>query len=186
LVFSLKGRDRGFFVLEFVEILSTILFIELYAFNVYPLSDIILLLFNSQASEKMEPVKVVVRYANGRILKGYTEDFLPTNPSFRVRPFNPETSEDSVEILIKDLKAVFFVREFLGDPNYMERKEFLEGAKIIGKGLEVTFKDGEFIVGSSLSYDPERPGFFLSPADPKGNNLGIFVVSQAVRKVRNL
>jgi len=134
----------------------------------------------------MEPVKVVVRYADGRILKGFTEDFLPTNPSFHVRLFNPETSEDSVEILVKDLKAVFFVREFLGDPNYMERKEFLEGAKVIGKGLEIIFKDGELIVGSSLNYDPERPGFFLSPADPQGNNLGIFVVSQAVRKVRYL
>ena len=134
----------------------------------------------------MEPVKVVIRYADGRILKGYTEDFLPTNPSFHIRPFNPGTSEDSVEILVKDLKAVFFVREFLGDPNFMERKEFLEGAKIIGKVLEVTFQDGELIVGSSLNYDPERPGFFLSPADPAGNNLGVFVVSQSVKKVRFL
>ena len=49
----------------------------------------------------------------------------------------------------------------------------------------MTFKDGEVIVGSSLRYDPERPGFFISPADPKGNNLGVFVVSQAVSKVLN-
>ncbi len=134
----------------------------------------------------MEPVKVVVRYTDGRILKGYTEDFLPTKPSFHVHPFNPGTSENPIEILVKDLKAVFFVREFLGNPNLTERKEFLEGAKIIGKVLEVTFKDGELMVGSSLSYHPERPGFFFSPADPKGNNLGVFVVSQAVRKVRYL
>lgn len=134
----------------------------------------------------MEPAKVVVRYADGRIIKGYTQDFSPTNPSFHVCPFDPGTSMDSVDILVGDLKAVFFVREFLGDPNYLERKEFFEGAKIIGKVLEVTFKDGEIIVGSSLRYNPERPGFFISPADPKGNNLGIFVVSQAVSKVRYL
>jgi len=84
------------------------------------------------------------------------------------------------------LKGVFFVRDFMGDPNFQERKEFIEGARIIGKALEVTFKDGELIVGSSLNYDPERPGFFISPADPKGNNLGVFVVSQAVSKVRYL
>ncbi len=134
----------------------------------------------------MEPIKVVVRYADGRIIKGYTQDFLPTNPSFHVFSLNPGTSRDAVEILLRDLKAVFFVREFLGDPNYQERKEFFEGAKIIGKVLEVTFKDGELIVGSSLGYDPKKPGFFLSPADPKGNNLGVFVVSQAVSKIRYL
>jgi hypothetical protein len=134
----------------------------------------------------MESTKAVVRYADGRILKGYTEDFSPTNPSFRVHPFDPGTSMDAVDILVKDLKAVFFVRDFFGDPNYREQRECFEGGKSPGKVMEVTFKDGEVIVGSSLSYDPERPGFFISPADPKGNNLGIFVVSQAVSKVRYL
>ena len=134
----------------------------------------------------MKLLKVVVRYADGRIIKGHTQDFLPINPSFHVHPFNPGTSMDGVDILFRDLKAVFFVREFLGDPNYHEQKEFLEGEKSPGKVVEVTFKDGEVIVGSTLSYDPERPGLFLSPADPKGNNLGIFVVSQAVSKVRYL
>jgi len=132
----------------------------------------------------MKPLKVVVRYADGRIIKGHTQDFLPINPSFHVHPFDPGTSMAAVDILVKDLKALFFVRDFLGDPNYHEQKEFLEGEKSPGKVVEVTFKDGEVIVGSTLSYDPERPGFFISPADPKGNNLGIFVVIQAVSKVR--
>jgi hypothetical protein len=130
--------------------------------------------------------KIVVRYADGRIIKGYTQDFLPTNPSFHVQPFDSGTSTDAVDILVRDLKALFFVRDFLGNPNYQERKEIFEGAKIIGKVLEVTFKDGERIVGSSLSYDPERPGFFIFPADPEENNLGVFVVSESVSKVRYL
>jgi len=134
----------------------------------------------------MEPAKVVVRYADGRIVRGHTEDFLPTKPSFHVRPLGSSTSMDAVDILVRDLKAVFFVRDFWGDPDYRERKEFFEGARIIGRVLEVTFKDGEVIVGSSLRCDPERPGFFISPADPKGNNLGVFVVSQAVSKVNYL
>jgi hypothetical protein len=134
----------------------------------------------------MEPAKVVVRYADGRIIKGFTEDFLPTNPSFHVQPLDPGTSTDAVEIFVRNLKAVFFVRDFSGDPKYQERKEFFEGEKIIGKILEVTFKDGELIVGCSLSYDQDRPGFFISPADPKGNNLAAFVLFQAVSKVRYL
>ena len=134
----------------------------------------------------MEPAKVVARYAYGRIVKGYTQNFLPTNPSFYLRPFGSESVGDSIQILVRDLKAVFFVRDFLGDPNYRERKEFFKGAKFVGRVLEVIFKDGELIIGSSLNYDSDRPGFFLSPADPKGNNLGVFVVSQAVSKVRYL
>ena len=55
----------------------------------------------------MEPAKVVIRYADGRIIKGYTQDFLPTNPSFHVHPLAFSTSMDAVDILVRDLKAVF-------------------------------------------------------------------------------
>jgi hypothetical protein len=131
----------------------------------------------------MQPAKVVVRYADGRIIKGYTEDFLPTKSSFLVRPADGGTSIDSVEVLVRDLKAVFFVRDFVGNPNHMEGKDFSEGVEAPGILLQVTFKDGEVIVGSTLSYDPQRPGFFISPADSNGNNLAIFVVSHSVIQV---
>jgi len=131
----------------------------------------------------MQPAKVVVRYENGRIIKGYTQDFLPTKPSFLVRPIDIDTSIDPVEVFIRDLKAVFFVRDFVGDPNHMDRKNFSDGVDAAGILLQVTFKDGEVIIGSTLSYDPQRPGFFILPADAKGNNLGIFVVSHSVIQV---
>jgi len=92
---------------------------------------------------------------------------------------------DAVDIFVRDLKAVVIVRDFSGDPNYQEWKNFSKGTRIVGKLLEVTFKDDEVIVGSSLRYDPDRPGFFISPADPKGNNLRVFVVSQGISKVLN-
>jgi hypothetical protein len=140
----------------------------------------------------MQPAKVVVRYADGRIIKGYSQDFLPTQPSFLVHPTDAGTSIDPVEILIRDLKAVFFVRDFMGNPNHarnpnhMDRKDFSGGGNAPGILLQVTFKDGEVIVGSALSYDPQRPGFFILPADSNGNNLGIFVVSNSVTRVNYL
>ncbi len=134
----------------------------------------------------MEPVKVVIRYADGRILKGYTEDFLPTKPSFLIHPNDGGTSIHPIEVFIRDLKAVFFVRDFAGNPNHMDRKDFSDGVDGPGLLLQVTFKDGEVIVGSTLNYDPQRPGFFISPADSKGNNLAIFVVSQSVIQVIHL
>ena len=49
----------------------------------------------------------------------------------------------AVDMLGRELKAVFFVRDFIGNPNYPEQQEFVEGAKISVKAVEVTFNDGE-------------------------------------------
>ena len=68
---------------------------------------------------------------------------------------------------MKDLKAIFFVRDFTGDPQYNERKIFLEGENSPGRKLEVTYIDDELLVGSTLGYDPSRKGFFLFPAIPR-------------------
>ena len=32
------------------------------------------------------PAKIVVRYASGKTLKGYSQDFSPASPHFHVRP----------------------------------------------------------------------------------------------------
>jgi hypothetical protein len=43
------------------------------------------------------------------------------------------------------------------------------------------------MVGSTvLNYDPKRPGNFIIPADPNSNNVRVFVVSSAVKSVRQL
>lgn len=53
-----------------------------------------------------------------------------------------------------------------------------------GRIIEVTFFDGETLVGTSLTYDASRPGFFLFPADPQSNNVRVFVVRAATTSVR--
>ena len=60
----------------------------------------------------MEPIKIVVRYTDGRTIKGYTQNFLPNKPSFHVRPFDAANISESAEIQINDLKAVFFCSGF--------------------------------------------------------------------------
>lgn len=133
----------------------------------------------------MEPIKVVLRYANGKILKGFTQDFLPNKDRFHLH-LSDNASGEALEVLVKELKAIFFVQDFAGDPQYKERKKYTEGEKPSGKKVEVTFKDGEVMVGSTLGYDPSRPGFFIFPVDPKGNNIRVFAVSPAVKNVRYL
>ena len=133
----------------------------------------------------MEPIKVVVRYLNGKVLKGFTQDFLPNKDRFHLHPAD-KSSGESLEVLTKDLKAIFFVQDFAGNPKYDERKKYMEAEKPQGRKVEVTFVDGEILVGSTLGYDPKRPGFFLFPVDPKSNNIRVFAISPAVKNVRYL
>ncbi len=133
----------------------------------------------------MEPLKVVARYIDGRVIKGLSQDFFPNKDRFHVYPAD-KTSGEAVEVWVKELKAVFFVRDFVGDAQYNERKGYIQGDKPSGRKIEITFKDGEVLVGTTLGYDPARPGFFLFPADPKSNNIRVFAVTTAVRKVRYL
>ncbi len=133
----------------------------------------------------MEPVKVVVRYSDGRVMKGSAQDFFPNRDRFHLFPVD-KSSGEAIEVFMKGLKAIFVVRDFIGEPLYDERKRYIGGEKPSGQKVEVTFIDGEVLVGSTLGYDMRWQGFFVFPADPQSNNIRVFVVSSAVKKVRNI
>jgi hypothetical protein len=134
----------------------------------------------------MDAVKVVVRYADGKVIKGYTQDFFPNKDRFHLQPQQKSSGQDIQQVLIKDLKAIFFVKDFGGNPAYDERRQFGDGDKPQGRKMEILFKDGEKLVGSTLGYEPNRPGFFIQPADGQSNNMRVFVVQAFVDKVRIL
>lgn len=128
--------------------------------------------------------RVVARYLDGRTLKGQTADFLPTRPSFHVIPSSQVgTAIQVVEVKIADLKAVFFVKDLVGDAAYNEAKAFAPAVRAVGRKVQVEFADGETVVGTTQGYQPDRPGFFLVPVDPKSNNDRCFVVMAAAKSV---
>jgi hypothetical protein len=61
----------------------------------------------------------------------------------------------------------------------MEEKLETPGLMKVG----ITFSDGEILVGTTHGYTPDREGFFVIPLERDSNNLRIFVVSSAVKKV---
>jgi hypothetical protein len=132
----------------------------------------------------MEPAKVVVRYTSGTLMKGFTQDFSPEKERFHLFPIGQPLN--SVEVFMKDLKAVFMVKDFSGDSRYEDLKRFDCKNPQAGKKVEIAFHDGEVIIGSTLAYDRSRPGFFMFPADAHSNNIRVFVVSSAVKDVRGL
>ena len=126
--------------------------------------------------------KVVLRYINGKVVKGFTQNFSADKDRFHLYT-EASLSGSTREVDVKELKAIFFVRNFAGDPKYREQKRYTAGEKPPGRIVEVKFKDGEMLVGSSLTYNREKTGFFLFPADSKSNNLRVFVVFAAVEAV---
>lgn len=128
-------------------------------------------------------VRVVVRYRNGDVLKGTTQDFYPNRPSFHLLPV---AGGAPVEIRATDLKAVFFVKTFDGDAKRSKLRGFVEAPAVTaqGKKIAVRFKDGELICGYTLSYSTDRDGFFVAPADSKGNNIRIYVLAGAATEIK--
>jgi len=134
----------------------------------------------------MEPSKIVARYCDGRTLKGTTQNFFPNKPVFHVKRHGGTGPGDVIEVILEDLKAVFFVRDFTGNAKHVERKQLAPGERSQGRLMEVACKDGEVIVGTTTGYDPKRPGFFLFPIDPSANNARVYIVTSAVRSARFL
>lgn len=125
---------------------------------------------------------VVARYNNGSTIKGYTEDFFPNRPHFHIHLRPGET----VPVKMADLKAVFFVKDLLGDSTHKKTRTFGAAGHDGGHGkkIAVQFKDGEVLTGHTLSYLPGKQGFFVFPADTGGNNTRVYVLDAATRNVK--
>jgi hypothetical protein len=124
---------------------------------------------------------VVARFIDGRQVKGVTHDFAPGKPEFHVFDKGDETSK-AISVSLRDLKALFFVRSYEGDRRHREYKLF-DRVKVRARKVLIRFSDGEVLVGLTVGYSPDKPGFFVTPADPDSNNLRIYVLNQAVEKI---
>ena len=127
--------------------------------------------------------RVVAHFTDGRLLKGTTQDFFPNRPSFHIQPAD---GSPTAEVRCKLLKALFFVKDFAGNARRKDLRGFISRPRETtqGKKLAVRFKDGELLCGYSLSYMPDREGFFMFPSDSESNNLRIYVIAVATVEVR--
>ena len=135
-----------------------------------------------QAARQRHPKqRLVVRYADGRLLKGtsYTIDADSRGFYLGSKDAAPEES-GPVFVRFSDLKAVFFVRDFDGkyDDKEQHPEWFPEGSE-----MTVKFKDGEVIEGYALrTYDENAPRFHLIPKEP-GNNISVLVERASVAQL---
>jgi hypothetical protein len=121
--------------------------------------------------------KVVAHFLNGYVLKGITSDFSPNKKGFHLVDDNTEVHT----INISDLKALFFVKNFEGNPDYNDKHDVER--KGLGSRIKVDFKDGESLVGYSKGTSEKGMGFLITPVDPDSNNIKIFINKEATSNV---
>jgi len=129
--------------------------------------------------------RVVVHKLDHVVIKGFVDSASYLRPS-GIEMLDREGR--ALAIPWPEIKGVFFVREFDGDPQRSERKLFLSRPRMAGLWVQMTFKDNEVMEGllpsNLMELSPE--GFLVTPADLYSNNLKIFVPRTALSKINVL
>jgi hypothetical protein len=125
----------------------------------------------------MQAEKIVVRFKDKKLMKGVTSNFSHEKNSFYMRLISGEV----INVNLDTVKAAFFVKNLDGnrDYEYKYKDVILWG----GNKIKVQFNDGEVLIGYTQHYFLDCPGFFVTPADLKGNNQRVYVVSSSTEKV---
>lgn len=126
--------------------------------------------------------KIVVHMKDGTIRKGVTHDFDPAEKSFHLLP--AEGGGVPVRIEIDRMKALFYVKDYMGNRDFVARRQFDEAHRAARRAI-VSFSDGEEIWGIlGEGADEDGPGFYLFPVDKRDNNIRIFVIRSAMKELR--
>jgi Family of unknown function (DUF6982) len=124
--------------------------------------------------------KVIVRKIDRDSVNGYV------NASFisegKLELLN--TAGNVVAIDLKDVKGVYFVREF-GDSELLLRKTFTSRPRIEGLWVRLRFRDNETIEGmiSNDLVQEGTEGFTIIPPDTRSNTQRIFVPRSALAEM---
>jgi hypothetical protein len=128
--------------------------------------------------------KVIVRKTDRDTLNGYVAPGNFINDG-RVEVLN--TAGNVVGIELKDIKGVYFVREF-ADSESLTRKTFTSRPRSEGLWVRLRFKDGEILEGmmpNDLAQTPAE-GYLVNPPDLRSNTQRIFVPRSALASLNIL
>src|SRR2546422_2178472 len=135
----------------------------------------------SQTSMPSTHKKVVVRKMDRDSVNGYVA---PANFVHDGKLELLNTAGNVVAIDLRDIKGVYFVREF-GDSESLSRKTFTSRPRTEGLWVRLKFKDNEVLEGmmpNDLSLTIGE-GFLINPPDLRSNTQRIFVPRLALESL---
>jgi hypothetical protein len=125
--------------------------------------------------------KVIVRKSDRDSISGFVA---PANFVVAGKLELLNTTGNVVAIDLREIKAVYFVREF-SDSEVMSRKTFTTRPRTEGLWVRLKFKDSEVIEGmmpNDLTQNPEE-GFLINPPDLRSNTQRVFVPRSSLSAV---
>src|SRR5689334_14230459 len=137
-----------------------------------------------------EKLKVVVHMGEKRLLKGFyydSQDIVSGRSIAGACPLPHHMELNLLEgdkelIDVNQAKAIFFVKEFSGQPEYSELRFFKGRPAYEGLWVRVRFSDNEVTEG--LVHNSVNlflcPGFLMKPPDPSSNNRIVYALKSAL------
>jgi len=127
--------------------------------------------------------KVIVRKMDRDSVNGYVNATFVSDGKLELL----NTAGNVVAIDLRDVKGVYFVREF-GDTESLTRKTFTSRPRVEGLWVRLRFRDGEVMEGMMLNDLAQLSpvGFLLIPPDTRSNTQRIFVPRSAIMDLRVL
>ena len=152
---------------------------------------------NHPGSLVMEERKVVVKLRSGEVVKGYLtvsgadvadplhDSNQNSTGALTVRLLN---SNASLKVALVDVKAIFFVRSFRGDPKRKDLRFYSNGPAVGTIWAEIRFTDNE-VIEATIQNSAQHlmgDGFWFRPSDSESNNVLIYVNKSAIVSYRVL
>jgi hypothetical protein len=122
--------------------------------------------------------RVVIRKLDKELIKGFLDPAHYLEPEIEVL----DREGRLIHLRLDEIKGIFFVRDFEGNPQRAERKIFRSRPRLAGLWVRMTFKDTEvleaLLPNNLLEVDPL--GYLVRPPDVYSNNLKIFIPRTAL------
>jgi hypothetical protein len=124
--------------------------------------------------------RIVVRYDDGRVLRGFCRDFFPVSGVVDVWALPDAPHQARITVPVHHVRAIEFLSERLTSEPLIHAP--IDEERSASTSLVVTFRDGKVMTGALENHEPEV-GFFLAPVDTPNAESRTFVFSHAVDRL---
>jgi hypothetical protein len=127
---------------------------------------------------------VVGKYRDGRLVRGFTNDFSAKRPYLHISP--APGSHQAQFVSLAHLEALFFMRDTATTGGSQDTGGPTEPAIVHGRKVALSLPNGEEMIGATLNYKINGNGFFVTPLDGAHGTARVFITQTGARSVRFL